>query len=397
MCRRAGHPGVRRYLLFEKKSIDRAGNRNARVARLTPIQRQFFDRALAELRKQGVDTGECELAYDGICALGSELAAQMLLVIQNRYQKWMDDETVQVRSTLGARRSLAGLVDKLLPLAKEQVLVLRERDRHRYTEDRAPIVIIRLTEWLQKRLAGLARLVREQKLQLLPPEHAWAIHHVFAADSYANAESTLCISANELWVECTRKSFWHDNLTETSWTEKLPLHAVIPVDFLSSKGIDLPAVLPRTAARPYRKRLQLLEDAENVFDLLNASLYEMERAVPDERLALAERIWFGKQGPFVAARNASQSIEQEMDRWEAALEAKKQELCREILKIDIGDVAVMPAGKGVLRIRVESMTVHTGDGSVMFIVNGTRFRKDGSLGKLHEALYIRLEDEQRPG
>lgn len=87
-----------------REEIDKERRKRLRAvgaARLTPIQRQFFECALAELKKQGIDTGDCQLAYDGIRSVGGELAAQILLLIQNRYGKWMDEGLVPVRYSGG--------------------------------------------------------------------------------------------------------------------------------------------------------------------------------------------------------------------------------------------------------------------------------------------------------
>lgn len=399
---RAGRMPRRPPLAAFREEVDKARKvkqRHSVAVHLSPIQRQFVQCAVSEAQKNGGDGGDCQLTYDGIRTIGSETASQILLLIQNSFAKWIDDGRVTVQYSTGVRHSLAGLVQKLLPLAKEQVVVFRDNERARYSDGRGPIVIIRLTPWIQQRLAGLARLVREQRLSyiaspLVPRDHAWAVHHLYSPDSYMSAQSTLCVSATALWVECQRRPFFDGDRVDTFRTDQVALREIIPVDFLPAREITLPAVLPRTTARPYRKRLQALHDAERVFDMLTSSGYEMERAVPDERLAVADRLWSGEQGPFLAARRAWQSLEQEIERWEMALEAERSELCREILNIEIGDIAVVPSRDQLLRIRVESATVYAGEGNVSFIVTGTRFRKDGTVGKRQESFYLHLEDER---
>lgn len=399
---RAGRTQKRPPLAAFREEIEKerkAQLRGSVVARLSPIQRQFVSCALSELKQKGIDTGGCQLAYDGFRSIGAEIAAQILLLIQNSYRKWMDDGLVPVRYSSGVRHSLAGLVHKLLPLAKEQVIVFRDNRGARYSDERGPVVIVRLTPWLQRRLTGLARLVKQQRLDyiaspLVPHNHAWAVHHLFSADSYVSAKSTLCVSATALWVDCERRSYFDDDRTETFRTDAVNLREIVPVDFLSAKDIALPAVLPRAAIQPFRKRLKALQDAERVFNMLTDSGYEMERAVPDERLALADRLWFGEQGPFLAARKAWQNLQREIDRWEMALDAEKTVLCREILRIEIGDIAVVPSRDQLVRIRVESATVYAGEADVLFVVTGTRFRKDGTLGKRQDSFFLKLEDER---
>jgi len=80
--------------------------------------------------------------------------------------------------------------------------------------------------------------------------------------------------------------------------------------------------------------------------------------------------------------------------WEMALDAEKTDLCREILRIEIGDIAVVPSRDQLVRIRVESATVYAGEADVLFVVTGTRFRKDGTLGKRQDSFFLKLEDER---
>lgn len=117
-------------------------------------------RELQELAEAGVDITECVLAYDGIRALAPDLAAQILILVQNRYEKWVEQRATTTRSRTGAYQSIKGLVAKLLPLAKEQVVVFeRENDQHGFSGDHGPAIIVRLSPLLQKRIAHLWRLV----------------------------------------------------------------------------------------------------------------------------------------------------------------------------------------------------------------------------------------------
>lgn len=402
---RAGQTPRRPPLTAFREEIDkkrRARWRHAYLARLTPIQRQFVRCALADIESKGGDVRDCWLSYDGIRSIAPEIAAQILLLIQKRSKKWIHDGLVSVLYTSGVRNSLAALVQKLLPLAKEQVIVFRDNKCSYFSDGRAPVVIVRLTSQLQQRLAGFARMVKEQRLSyvawpLVPADHAWAVHHLYSPDSYGHAKSTLCISDTALWVESERRSFAYEDRTETFRTPQVPLREIMPVDLISGKDIRVPAVVPRTAAKPFRKRLEALQEAEDLFNMLIDAGYEMERAVPDDRLAIADRLWSGEQGPFLAARKAWRSLEQDLERWDMALEAEKMDLCREVLKIDAGDIAVVPSRDQLLRIRVDSATVCTLEGKVTFVVNGTRFRKDGTLGKREESFYINLEDDRKSG
>jgi len=54
--------------------------------------------------------------------------------------------------------------------------------------------------------------------------------------------------------------------------------------------------------------------------------YDMDQAVPNERLALFDRLWFsrGEAGPFVGARQAWRQLEADLEQWEQELEAGKK-------------------------------------------------------------------------
>lgn len=93
--------------------------------RLTKLQLEFLRFALEELSTAGVETKGCELVYDGIRTVHPELAAQILILLQKRYQKWLAGRTT-VRSINAAMSSLSNLVDKLQPHAQEQLLVFQQ-------------------------------------------------------------------------------------------------------------------------------------------------------------------------------------------------------------------------------------------------------------------------------
>jgi hypothetical protein len=91
-----------------------------------------------------------------------DLAAQILLIIQGKAQNWVEDGRVAARWGPSARNSLGRLVERLLPLARAQLLVFETEGRRRsYTAD-GPAKFLRLTGDLQKRIAGLSNLVRDQ-------------------------------------------------------------------------------------------------------------------------------------------------------------------------------------------------------------------------------------------
>ncbi len=371
--------------------------------RLSPMQRDFLKRALQDLADANVDVTGCDLAYDGIRALAPELAAQVVILVQNRYQKWVEKGATTARSRAGAHQSISGLVAKLLTLAKEQVVIFQRKDWQGLSGDHGPTIIVRLSSMLQQRIAQVSRLIRENKLSYVACElgvadHAWSVRQFYGPNSSANISCELCISFHEVWVRCEMKTTW-DSHTERFETGRLSLRQLVPVDLIPCKDIQLPANIRSSRLRPYAGRLQALQEAEEMYETLSTTAYEMERAVPDERLAMADRLWFGngEKGPFVTARRAWRELEQDMERWEESLEAERAELCRDVLGIEKGDIVVCESRGQVQRIQVDGAGVYVHDSKVVFHLSGARFRKDGLPGKRQEYFTLQVENDLEKG
>jgi hypothetical protein len=362
---------------------------------LSPIQRKFVDRALAELVAKAVDIGTTRIVSNQIRDMPPDIAAQVLLLVQNRYLVWIKTGDIDVALTHGAKKSLAGLVEKLLPVARPQVLVMPRADRRYGVERKEPCVLIRLTAHLQERIAHLAMVVRDQKLAhvvmpLVTLEHAWSAHHVYSSENYATARSLLCVSAIDLWVDCTIDAprFRGDD-SEAFTTEKIALREIMPIDLMPGKDVEIPPAISRVRIKEHWPRLRALIEAERVFGMLERSAYALERDVPDEHLAVADRIWFGAGNPLLNARKAWDRMFVEMERWEEELEAERADLCCAILDIALGDIVVQPDKKGqITRIQVIGTSMAISDDRASLFVEGTRFRKDGTLGKRLETIRI---------
>ena len=102
----------------------------------------------------------------------------------------------------------------------------------------------------------------------------------------------------------------------------------------------LPAKIRRSAAKPYADRLKALREGQAVYDAVLTATYEMEQAIPNERLALFDRLWFsqGESGPLVGAWQAWRRIETNLEYWEQELESESElkdfstKICIRILK-----------------------------------------------------------------
>jgi hypothetical protein len=256
-----------------------------------------------------------------------------------------------------------------------------------------------LTAALQERIAAIVRIIHEQKLQyvvmpLMAGDFAWSARHLYAPASPLYLESTLCISATEIWVESLRQACREEDPPERFATARKTLRTIMPLDYMPARETTLPQLITRATAKPYQERLETLLEAEHIYEMLSRAAYDMERTVPDGKLAIAERIWFGGERPFLSARPAWKRLEDELERWETQLEAERSALAHSILGVEVGDIVVTGKTDRLLRLSVTGVTLYAGDDGATFIIYGTRFRKDGTLGKLQETCSLRFESEK---
>lgn len=394
----AGHAPRRPPLRAFRDEIDERRKVLARprpgAIDLSPIQRKFIEQALVELAARSGDLGTVKLLSNQIRDMPPEVAAQLLMLIQNRYLTWIKKRDVDVSLTRGVAKSLAGLVDKMLAAAKPQVLMLRRADRT-FDEDRKePFILIRLTAHLQERIAQLATLARGQKLAyvvmpLVTLDHAWSAHHVYSSPDYATVRSQLCVSATELWVDCTMAAPDHRGEGSANFkTEKVSLLEIMPINLMPSKQVEVPPAIGCVPIKQHWPRLRALIEAERVHEMLDRSTYALERDVPDEQIAIADRIWFGAGYPMWNARRAWDRLSDELERWGEEIEAERADLCCTILGIAVGDILVQLQKGKMTRIQVRRTSMSISDERSFLIVVGKRFRKDGTVGTRIETISI---------
>jgi hypothetical protein len=365
------------------------------LIRLSKLQREFLKFALDELVTTGVDAGECELAYDGIRAISPELAAQILIVLQTRYEKWVADRNT-ASSMHGAISSLSNFVSKLLPHAKDQLLVFYRQSNDRYSYSDGPTVSVRATEDFLGRIAHLSRLARENGCSYIAAdmsalEHAWSVNQIYSPGAYLSAKTELCVSSNEVWVRAELDNSWSRDQFETV---RLSLRDICPIELVPANEQRLPGKISRSGIKPYAERLQALKEAQAIYHGVVDAAYDLDGAVRNDRLALIDRLILspGEEGPFITARRAWRSLESDLDQWGEQLESETVELCQDVLGIQIGDIVLIESGRGTVRLKVEGMSIHVSENQVLFSIWGTRFRKDGLPGKRSEYFSIAVEE-----
>lgn len=399
---RSGQTPRRPPLAAFKEEVDRKRREAVRAKSaglLTKLQQQFYQAALSDLKRQGVGIEGTEMRAGRLPDLDPDIASQILLLIQSRGHVWVRDGAVATRWNHSVQASASKLVEKLMPMARPQLLMFESEGNQNWYRASGPAVLVRLTVELQERIASLVRLVREHELQhvfvpLMACDHAWSAHHVHGPDTYLLLESMLCVSRTEVWVEATRKAWREEDPPDRIVTDKLNLQAIMPIDYMPVQEVSLSPAISRAAVRPYQNRLKALLELDHVHEMMTHAAYGMERKVPDQTLALADRIWFGQESPFRAARDAWGNLQDELERWERELEAERSALARSILGIEVGDIVVAENRGRFVRLSVSEVSLHASEKGATFIVNGTRFRKDGTLGKQQDTLALHFEGDR---
>ncbi|MES0057284.1 hypothetical protein NKJ66_27280 [Mesorhizobium sp. M0078] len=149
----------------ELETRRREAARERAAESFSKLQREFYLAALTELSGRCIDVGAAQPRGSRLPDLDADLAAQILLLIQGRAQDWVEEGRIATRWGTSVQSSAARLVERLLPLARAQLLLFEtEGTRHSYVAS-GPVIFVRLTAQLQERIAMLARMVRDQKLQ----------------------------------------------------------------------------------------------------------------------------------------------------------------------------------------------------------------------------------------
>jgi hypothetical protein len=256
---------------------------------------------------------------------------------------------------------------------------------------------VRWTTELQKRIATLARIVREQDLShvvqpLSAADHAWSGNHLYQPESDFTLDSHLCVSPDAAWIEWYRRSWREDNPPERHSTNRIKLRDVMPIDYLDREDDTvLPPAISEARVKPYQSRLKALDEAERIFEMITNAAYAMDRSVPNDVLAMADRIWFGADRPFQAAREAFAHIETDLEHWEQQIEAERSQLARAVLGVKPGDIVASQRNGAFVRISAEDISLYSSEKQVTFVICGKRFRKDGTLGKTSETMNFTLD------
>lgn len=183
----------------EELDAKRKSALQARIAgHFTELQSKFLNAALEELRRRGIEHQVDTSRLKHISNLDQDIAAQTLLLIQGQAQKWAESGRVAVKWGTSVRASIGKLVERLMPLARPQLLAFETEGKRHSFSAAGPIVFVRWTAELQTRIATLARIARDQNLShvvqpLSAADHAWSSTHLYQPESDFILNSYLCI------------------------------------------------------------------------------------------------------------------------------------------------------------------------------------------------------------
>jgi hypothetical protein len=205
---------------------------------LSPLQVVMIERAIDTLESEGVDLGDVQVSNSGVKRLTSDLASQLILVIQNQYIKWLRERSNTNQIANSAIRSVQSLISKLLPVASAHTLVLEKRQEKHQSGAKYPKIIIRLTPEFRQQVANLHRVVTENGLayvvwDLSRFEHAWVVQYHYHHEDSISAKSQICISKTGLWLISTiNQHRWDDDHEEQIESEEIPINEIAPVELL---------------------------------------------------------------------------------------------------------------------------------------------------------------------
>jgi hypothetical protein len=382
----------------QKRAIRESRNpsHSKRFINLSPGQLDIFNCALHELTEAGSDTSGCVVSKDCIRSLDCGLAAQILILIHHRYKVWLNVEETSIRRYEGARRRVCNLYKKLLPIAKEQVLILKRQSKYDYSDDQNECVIVHMSAALVIKIARLHEIVHENKLQYLACElsnldGANLIHHLPIFSLGSKSSRRLCISDQTLWLECSTSNSWGEDQFVTN---TILLNEVIPLGVLTVSTKEIGPSYAKKSMQPYMERINALRDASKAYEVIWEAVMQMDTAVPNEHLALVESlVGYGEERPFRNARRALEEIESDLETWEINLELERSEICCQALGVGFGDDLLYEHNGKPVRIRLKGASLHSDDENVYFHLWGKRFRKDGILGKRDDYFVLQIRND----
>lgn len=366
---------------------------------LSPRRRELFLKA-AEMVGYPADSKRYALRNDYLTTIEPQFAASVILVVQRDAERLQFGPHPTGAQSTAAASTAHELIERLLPLAGDVVVVFEEAGRSPYRKDSRAIVV-RLTDELEKEIGTMAELVRTHHLEhvarsLHAAEHA-ARFRVMGDPLHGRLGTVrLHVSPSSFWVEAFTYA-WHDvddHNRPSFVSECLSLHEFVPEDARARRYAELPPVMPHgRLSSNEEKAARRLAQAEDMYETLIAGGYVTSDllASANEREACLT-LWMGEDQhrAVQAGLDVFGAIDEQVEYWEQRIEFARQRMAQKILGIQLGDVVCSSNRRGLIKVLASTITGGVHDDCFLALIHGKRFRKDGTLGKRDDTIYIKV-------
>lgn len=386
--------------MLEQATRESAGGRaKSNGTYLSPRRRELFLNAADSV---GYSAGDQPFSLRGghLTRVEPQFAAAVILAAKREGERLQFGPNPTARQSIAAERTTHELIERLLPFAGDVVAVFEKAGR---SPGRAasPAVIVRLTRELQQEIGTMAELVRTHHLEhvarsLHACEHAPRFH--VAGNPLQGQLGTvrLHVAASWLWVEVFTYAWFDDEADSrpSFVSESLPLYQFIPEDLAAARGVELSPAMPRGRLSSNQKQAaQRLAQAEDMYDTLVAGGY----ATSDLLASASERepcltLWMGEdeRRAVQAGLDVFGAIDEQVEYWEQRIEFARQRMVQKIFGIRPGDVVCSRNRQGLVKVLASTVTGGAHDDCFLALIHGKRFRKDGTLGKRDDTVYIKV-------
>ncbi len=349
---------------------------------LSPGKLRYFHLALERLG-DAADLGELRVDGTRILSLPAELASSLILTLESVLRSGdVDDHSWQREHA--HRKVIAELVDTLLPFAESTLLVLA----HKRSYGDPDLCLVRLNAETKRSIAQLRRIVIENNLDFVcrgldGNSISWR-KSGYDPDLRAYR---IFVSTNHVWVRAIDSE---DKVVAE--TERVDLSTVLPIESFAELDFRVPSVIAPSRDRLDAGRIGRYLKSKNLLDeSMDAScrlgqLNEDPSNICSLRSALSDT----EIDQVRAASELARIAEARLDNWEADLGRECTSIVEDFLGVRLGDrVCLTEESQRQLTLQLTSVDLWSKDEELVFWLTGTRYRKDGSLGKRVESRLVR--------
>lgn len=267
---------------------------------LPALQVELMSAALEDVAALTGEPPTCKLLFNGVRNLDADTASQLLIYIPHQFEAWLGTR-ISSKSVSGANRSVANLIERLLPVAQEQVVVLRSAEPE--IGDSEQSVVVRFAPRLLTRIAKLANYAQEEGIEcsaLRLTDHD-VVHRPrffgFGRSFGTGRRAEICVSRTEFWVRTLEDHGWRANWWES---ERHPLINLLPVLDLPG-DISVPESVPEGTVAEIGPWLRSLAAEQDMCRMVEHAAYQTRCIEPESPLTTVEGLCFGEESPVLSS------------------------------------------------------------------------------------------------